>query len=188
MNIIKITTDDIDLVKPYMNDIMSFDNGLIEIIVGWDLAKSKGASILNHIINDTTYWTFSPREKRKIFEEHLKTFLEDSLENMTSKIKINNLNPLDFSTEKDYLNYVKENVVGCDGYLYSNRLYIYCGKTIHHIDMGLLSFISWDLKDKITELITLKKYEELPKNLGKIDIKYIPYLNAKEDIISRDIY
>jgi hypothetical protein len=54
--------------------------------------------------------------------------------------------------------------------------------------MGLLSFISWDLKDKITELITLKKYEELPKNLGKIDIKYIPYLNAKEDIISRDIY
>jgi len=187
MFLIKITTEDTSLVKPYMTEIMSFDEGVIEIIVGWDLAKEKGASILNHKIGENFYWTFSPREKRKVFEEHMNSFLIESLEEIVNKIKINNLNPLDFETRWDYLNFVKKNVSGCDGYLYSDRLYIYCGKTIYHIDMGLLSFMSWDIIDEIKNLITMKKYDELPKNIGNIDIKYIPYLNAKEDNISSDI-
>ena len=180
MNIIKITTDDIDLIKPYMNDIMSFDDGLIEIIIGWDLAKSKGASILNHKISESLYWTFSPREKRKIFEEHLKIFLNESLQNIINKIKINNLNPLDFNSKEDYLKFIKENVGGCDGYLYLNRLYIYCGRSVYHIDLSLLEFMSWNLKDEIKKIITIKEYDKPPKEIGDIDIKYIPYLNAKE--------
>ena len=70
---------------------MSFDEGVIEIIVGWDLAKEKGASILNHKIKENFYWTFSPREKRKVFEEHINSFLIEALEEIVSKIKINNL-------------------------------------------------------------------------------------------------
>ena len=53
--------------------------------------------------------------------------------------------------------------------------------------MGLLSFMSWDIIDEIKDLITMKKYDELPKNIGNIDIKYIPYLNAKEDNISSNL-
>lgn len=187
MNLIKIITDDKDLVKKYMTNIMSFDEGIIKIIVGWELAKNNGYSILNHKIDDLTYWTFSPKEKRKVFEEHLKTFLDEALENIISKIKINNLNPLDFENKWEYYNFIKENVSGCDGYLYSNKLYIYCGKSIHHIDIDLLSFMSWDILEEIKSLLIIKKYDKVPKEIGNIDIKYIPYLNAKEDNISSNV-
>jgi hypothetical protein len=187
MQIIKIITNEKELVQNYMTDIMSFDEGLITIFVGWDLAKNNGYSILNHKVDDLTYWTFSPQEKRKVFEEHLKSFLKESLENIISKIKIKNLNPLDFETKREYFNSIKENVSGCDGYLYSNKLYIYCGKSIYHIDIELLSFMSWDIIDEIKSLLIIKEYDEIPKELGDIDIKYIPYLNAKEDNISSNV-
>jgi hypothetical protein len=180
MYLIKIITNDSDLLKPYMKDSMSFDEGIIEIIVGWDLAKEYGAKILNHKIDENKYWTFSPREKRKLFEEHLESFLKDSLQEIISKIKINNLNPLEFNSKEEYINHIKSNVGGCDGYLYLNKLYIYCGKLIYHIDLGLLEFMSWDIQDEIKKLITIKEYGKPPKEIGDIDIKYIPYLNAKE--------
>jgi hypothetical protein len=187
MGIIKITTEDESLVKSYMTNIMSFDEGLIEIIVGWDLAKSLGGSILNHKISENRYWTFSPREKRKIFEEHLQSFLKESVEEIINKTKINNLNPIDFENEKEYLKFIKQSVGGCDGYLYSNRLYVYCGNLIYHIDLGLLQFMSWDIIDEVKKLITIKEYEKPPKELGDIDIKYIPYLNAKKGNTISDV-
>lgn len=52
MELIKITTKDSNLIKPYMTEIMSFDKGVIEIIVGYDLAKEMGATILNHKIKE----------------------------------------------------------------------------------------------------------------------------------------
>ena len=122
MFLIKITTEDTSLVKPYMTEIMSFNEGVIEIIVGWDLAKEMGASILNHKISENKYWTFSPREKRKIFEEHLVSFIKESLQEIIGKIKINNLNPLEFNSKEEYINHIKSNVGGCNGYLYLNKL------------------------------------------------------------------
>lgn len=188
MKLIKITTNDMDMVKPYMTPTMSFDEGLIEIIVGWDLAKEIGATILNHTIKENVYWTFSPREKRKVFEEHLNSFLNDTLEKMVSKIKVKNINPLDFKTEEEYLKYVSEHVRGCEGYLYSDKLYIYCGNIIHHIDIGLLKFMSWNIINKIKYLIKLKENEEISTHLKNLDTKYIPYLNAKKNNISSNIY
>ncbi len=188
MILIKITTEDKNIMKPYMTDIMSYEEGLIEIIVGYELAKERGASILNHKLNETTYWTFSPREKRKLFQEHLNIFLKESLNTIVSKIKVINLNPIDYNSEEDYLNFIIEHIKGCDGYLYSDRLYVYCGDVIHHIDIGLLNFISWNIVNKIKNLITLKEYEELPSQIKNIDLKYTPYLNAKKDNISSNIY
>ena len=52
MKLIKITTNDTDMVKPYMDATMSFDEGIVEIIVGWDLAKENGASILEHKLKE----------------------------------------------------------------------------------------------------------------------------------------
>lgn len=187
MDLIKITTEEKNLVKNYMNDIMSFDSGIIEIIVGWDLAKERGANILNHKISKNTYWTFSPREKRKIFEEHMKSFVKEGIEGIISDVKINNLNPLEFKTEDNFLQHLKESVQSCDGYLFKNRLYIYCDRKIYHIDMGLLTFLSWDILSKIENIIKMKEYKKIPKVLGDFDIKYIPYLNAKEDNITSDL-
>lgn len=188
MKLIKITTNDTDMVKPYMDTTMSFDEGIIEIIVGWDLAKENGASILEHKLSDDTYWTFSPREKRKLFKQHLKTFLGDYLIKVVSNIQIKNLNPLNFKTEEDYLKNITEHVRGCEGYLYSDRLYIYCGNTINHIDINLLEFMSWNIINKIKEVIKLKEYREIPNLPKNLDIKYIPYLSAEKSNISSIIH
>lgn len=187
MDLIKITTEDINLVKPYMNEIMSFEKGIIEIIVGWDLAKKMGANILNHKISKNLYWTFSPREKRKIFEEQINTFILESINEIISTVKINNLNPLDFESSEEYLIYLKNNIHGCDGYLYSDRLYVYCDNLVYHIDISLLNFLSWDIINEIKSLLKIKEYEKIPKILGNLDIKYIPYLNAKKSNTINDI-
>jgi hypothetical protein len=187
MNLIKITTNEETLVKKYMDDSMSFEKGIIEIIVGWDLAKSRGANILKHKIDKKTYWTFSPREKRKIFEEHIKSFGKEIIGEIINKITINNINPLTFNNVNDLIKHLKGSVRGCDGYLFNDRLYIYCGNTIYHLDMGLLNFLTWDISDHLEEIITLKEYQEKPNFFGGFDIKYIPYLNAKEDDIISNI-
>lgn len=188
MNLIKITTEEDGLIKNYMNDIMSFDCGLIEIIVGWDLAKKRGAKILTHKIDEKTYWTFSPREKRKIFEEQFNTFTEQILTDLIKDVKINNLNPLDFNTEIEYLSYLKKSIQGCEGYLYFDRLYVYCGLQIYHIDTKLLNFLKWDILKEIKDLIIINDIGEIPKTLKDFDIKYIPYLNAKKGNIVSDVY
>lgn len=187
MELIKITTQEKSLVKPYMNDIMSFDTGLVEIIVGWDLAKEKGATILNHKINGNTYWTFSPREKRKVFEEQIKSFVFEIIEGLTKNVQINNLNPLDFNNQTEYLQELKKSITGCGGYLYLNKIYIYCDNNIYHIDTDLLKFLSWDILDEIKNLIEIKENPEIPKVLKDLDIKYIPYLNGKKSNIISNI-
>jgi hypothetical protein len=180
MDLIKITTEEKDLVSSYMNDIMSFDSGIIEIIVGWDIAKERGATILNHKIDKNVYWTFSPREKRKIFEENIKSLVFEGIQSLLSEVKTNNLNPLNFENKIEYLNYLKEAVQGCDGYLYSERLYVYCGREIYHIDISLLNFMSWDIINEIKEILNIKEIGKVPEILKNLDIKYIPYLNAKK--------
>lgn len=188
MDLIKITTEEKDLVSSYMNDIMSFDFGLIEIIIGWDIAKKRGATILNHKIDKNVYWTFSPREKRKIFEENIKSFVFEGIQSLLSEVNVNNLNPLSFKNEADYLNHLKEAIQGCDGYLYSERLYVYCGREIYHIDNGLLNFMSWDIINEIKEILNIKEIGKVPKILKDLDIKYIPYLNAKKSDIIGDVH
>jgi hypothetical protein len=188
MNLIKITTDDEKSVKNHMNDVMSFNEGEYEIIVGWDLAKQRGASILKHKINEKTYWTFSPREKRKIFEENLKTFTNDIIVEILTNVKVINLNPLDFNTENEFFVNIKSNINGCYGYLYSERLYVYKDNLIYHIDMGLLRFLGWDILEQIKDLLNIIEQVETPKTLTGVDMKYIPYLDAKKSNIISNIY
>jgi len=187
MNLIKITTNEVDLVKPYMTPIMSFDEGIIEIIVGWGLAKDKNASILNHNIDNNTYWTFSPREKRKIFEEHIVLFVEDAYKKLIENITIENINPLNFKNKELFLKYIIEQLRGCDGYLYSDRLYIYFGDIIYHIDVNLLKFMSWDIINEIKEILIIKENID-DQNQNYLDIKYIPTLYAKKDTIISNIH
>jgi hypothetical protein len=189
MKILKIITEDKELLKQFMTPNMSFDEGVIEVIVGWGLAKEMGASILNHKISDNKYWTFLPREKRKMFEENIKEFVEVGYKKLIEGVSIKNLNPIKYETQEKFLNSIEKAISGGKGYLYSDRLYVYNGR-IYHIDMGLLDFMLWDIKDNIIEMVeiidvNLKDYEE---DLKYIDIKYIPYLiDAKKDYISSDV-
>ena len=56
MKILKIITVGEDIMKPFMNESMSFNEGIIEVVVGWDMAKEMGASILNHKMRENRYW------------------------------------------------------------------------------------------------------------------------------------
>jgi hypothetical protein len=63
---IKVITKNREEVEKYLDSNFSFENGFITVYIGWDLAKENGASILKHKIDENTYWTFLPIEKRKV--------------------------------------------------------------------------------------------------------------------------
>jgi hypothetical protein len=188
MNIIKVVTEEKDFVKKYMNDIMSFEEGSFVIIVGWEFAKTMGAKILNHKIDDKTFWTFSPREKRKIFEEHMQSFPKEILNSLIKDIKITNINPLDYNTEEDYFFYLKNTVTNCTGYLFNEMLYVYCDNNIYHIDSKLLKFLNWDIFEDIKKLLIIKENKEIPESFKCFDLKFIPYLNGEKNTFVGDFH
>lgn len=187
MSLIKIISE--EKINNLNQEFFSYDKGLITLIVGWELAKSKGASILNHQIDEKTYWTFSPREKRKIFEEDIERYRLLVLNHLKKDKVIINLNPLNFLNPEQLLNYLLNNFCNLNAYLYKESLYLYDKNTIYHIDMGLLSFMSWDIIEKIKDIIKIKEIKkENLKYLKYLDFKYIPYLiDAKENNIISDV-
>lgn len=189
MSLIKIITEEKSVVKRYLDEWVSFDHGLIDLYVGWDLAKSKGFSILNHQVNEKTYWIFSPLEKRKQFEDFINKLKTDVLLKIKTDKTILNIDPLLFNTQKEFLTYLKENVSNLTTYLYKEKLYVYNQNVIHHLDLGLLKFIGWDIVDEVVSILDIRTLDKGYLKYNKIlDVKYIPYLiNAKEDIITSHI-
>lgn len=190
MSLIKITTNEINSVKKYMTELMSFDQGIIELVVGWDLAKEKGAKITNPKIDEKTYWTFLPTEKRNNFLNSIVDIEKIGLEYLISTKKIININPFDYMSENDFLVYIKNDLSECKVYLFKERLYLYEGNDIYHIDMGLLNFMSWDILKEIKNYFDIIELDENEYNkyINYIDFKYIPYLiDAKKNIIISDI-
>jgi hypothetical protein len=187
MGLIKIISEE-NLIN-LDNEFYSNECGIITLIVGWELAKTMGANILHHKIDETTYWTFSPREKRKIYEEDLKKYKNVVLDHLKLNKIIINVNPLNFLNSEQLLNYVLNNFSELNGYLYKGSLYIYNDNKIYHIDIDLLSFMSWDIIDEIRGVINLKTIDnKFLKYLEYLDFKYIPYLiDAKENNIISDI-
>ena len=93
---IKIITNNSSEIKKYLEPIFSTEKGLITVYIGWDLAKENGASILNKKIDENTYWTFLPTEKRKVFEEDLKFFIKTVIEKVKKRVLYHNISVLDF--------------------------------------------------------------------------------------------
>lgn len=177
-----ITNNNTEIIK-YLNNTFSFEKGLITVYVGWDLAKENGASILNKKINENTYWTFLPTEKRKVFEEDLNYFKNIVLNKIKKELVFNNIDVLSFNKKEDLINYIIENFSNFMGYLYKQRIYFYNNKTIYHLDLGFLDFLSWDIVDKLKKIVDIKNLEENEY----LEIKYIPYLiDAKENNIISD--
>ena len=184
MSLIKIITEEKSVVKRYLDEWVSFDHGLIDLYVGWDLAKSKGFSILNHQVDEKTYWIFSPLEKRKQFEDFIVNLKTEVLFKLKQDKVFLNLNPLLFNTQKEFLTYLKENVSNLTTYLYKEKLYAYKENVIHHLDLELLKFIGWDIVDEIISILDVRTLDEGYLKYDKIlDVKFIPYLiDAKENI------
>lgn len=189
MVLFKIITDNKDLVTPHMTKNMSYDEGVIDVIVGWDLAKEMGAKITEHKIKNKTYWTFLPTEKRKIFTEHLKEFKKFAFEEIKKDKIFLNINPFEFETKENLLVYISKELTGKSTYLFNESLYVYDENNIHHIDIGLLKFMSWDIIIDIKNILKIKELKkEYKEYLKYLEIKYIPYLiDAKENITTSDL-
>ena len=111
------------------------------------------------------------------------------LNHLKSDKKTINISPLNFLNSEQLLNYLLNNFCDINAYLYKESLYLYDKNTIYHIDMGLLSFMSWDIIEKIKDIIKIKEIKkENLKYLKYLDFKYIPYLiDAKENNIISDV-
>jgi len=180
---IRVITNNKSLVEKHLESVFSFEKGLINVYIGWELAKENGASILNKKIDENTYWTFLPTEKRKVFEEDLKLFVKIVIEKIKKEVLYTNIDVLNFKTEEEVLDFLIKNFSNFIGYLYKRRIYFYNDKNVYHLDLGFLNFMSWDILDKLKKIINIKTLE---KN-KYLEVKYIPYLiDAKENNIISD--
>ena len=104
--------------------------------------------------------------------------------------KLIDINPLDNESKESLILFIQDELAGCIGYLFKNKLYIYNGNSIYHLDIGLLTFMSWDIIDNIKNMIEIRELieQDYSEYLDYLDIKYIPYLlNAEENTFSRDV-
>lgn len=159
------------------------------LIIGWTLTKSlyPEASILKKKIKDNLYWTFSPTEKRTIFENDLKKYIDKSYKDYIKKIKFYNIDPIIYKIKTiDELLFKLSIVAGGFTYLYVDKIvYVYHDFVIYSIDLELLDFIGFDRKIILSTLKeTTNFFEGELKNfkneLKYLDIKYLPYLIHKD--------
>lgn len=165
-------------------------NELPSLIISWELTKSlyPEASILRKKIKENVYWTFSPAEKRSIFETDLKKYIDKSYNDYIKNIKFFNIDPVIYkiNSNEELIEKIKS-VAGGFTYLYVNKVvYVYHNFIIYSIDLDQLDFIGFDRKiilSTLKEITTFSEENELKnfKNeLKYLDIKYLPYLIYKD--------
>jgi hypothetical protein len=184
-----VTEDGITNVPNNFNVINfeSYENetSVPTLFIGWENTKRilPQSSILNKKITDNLYWTFSSTEKRTIFENDLKSFIQKSYQDFTKNIPYYALDPiiLKIKTTEELLQKLqkfKESFT----YLYENRIvYIYYNSTIISLDLELLKFISFDDNEILEYLKKETKFfenkeKDFKTELKYFDVKYIPYL------------
>ena len=166
-------------------------NDLPTLIIGWELTKSlyPEASILRKKIKDNLYWTFSPTEKRSIFETDLKKYINKSYNDYIKKIKFFNIDPIIYkiNSNEGLIEKIK-NVAGGFTYLYVNKVvYVYHNFIIYSIDLEQLDFIGFDRKIILSTLKETTNFSDcswelknFKNELKYLDIKYLPYLIYKD--------
>ena len=161
------------------------------LIIGWELTKTlcPEASILRKKIKDNLYWTFSPTEKRSVFENDLKKYIDKSYKDYIKNIKFYNIDPIIYKINTiDELLGKLSIVAGGFTYLYVNKVvYVYHNFIIYSIDLELLNFIGFDRKIILSSLKETTNFSDcdwelknFKNELKYLDIKYLPYLIYKD--------
>ena len=161
------------------------------LIIGWELTKTlcPEASILRKKIKDNLYWTFSPTEKRSVFENDLKKYIDKSYKDYIKNIKFYNIDPIIYKINTiDELLSKLSIVAGGFTYLYVNKIvYVYHNFIFYSIDLELLDFIGFDRKIILSSLKETTNFSDcdwelknFKNELKYLDIKYLPYLIYKD--------
>lgn len=184
-----IVTEDSITSIPNNFNVINFESyqkktSVPTLFIGWENTKKilPQSSILNKKIADNLYWTFSSTEKRTIFENDLKSFIQKSYQDFIKNIPYYSLDPiiLKIKTTEELLQKLqkfKESFT----YLYGNRVvYIYHNSSIISLDLELLKFISFDDNEILEYLKKETKFfenkeKDFKTELKYFDVKYIPY-------------
>lgn len=181
-------------LETYLND--GVGNDLPTLIIGWSEVKAnfKSVSILNKTITkglggkNGVYWTFSPKEKRGIYEEELKNFKKKCYEDLTKTVNIHNIDPLLFNIKTtDELILKISKLTNGFGYLYQGRIvYVYKDDKILMFDLDLIEFINFNKELIINsfkqnlQVFSENLEEGFKEELKHVDIRYTPYLKYLE--------
>ena len=138
--------------KIFYNVVDSKDkliHGIPVLCVGVELTKKNypNFNILSMDVGEDIYWTYSPREKRNVYESRLKSFIQKSIDKFKSDIHykyvnvvVDGLSSKDFST----VNYLVFNggktIVS---FLFNGMVYVYDNKnTVYGISLRELKIVS----------------------------------------------
>jgi hypothetical protein len=179
-------------VDENFNVVNSLDDtieGIPTLIVGLGIANKLGIK-LNYVdrkIDDKTYWTFSKKEKRNIFEEDLFYFIENSYNSLINNIDYTFIDVVLFSDDevKSIFNYIKKSSDVVSTHI-DDMLYIFMDKRIFGIDLNQIKFVGGDVEKLVTRIkrwsnVFLDNKEiliEYKNTLGMLndEVKYIPLL------------
>jgi len=149
----KLTVSDFFNVTP---DFSLIDKSLPTLIIGWKEVKElfPDQNILEKKINETTYWTFSKKEKRYRYEEDLKNFINEISSTIEKHANYRFFNFI-LSTEEKRERFIKYVQKGsCFIYHNSRFLYLYNSKDkmTFGISLNDLKYIGYNVYDFISKL------------------------------------
>jgi hypothetical protein len=169
-----------------LNDIIE---GIPTLIIGLDNVKKLDTKLnfVDRKLDDLTYWTFSKKEKRVLFEEDLFYFIENSYKHVKDSVEYIFIDFILFSDRKvsKIFNKIKESNNNIT-FVNERMVYIYSEKYLFGIDLKQVEFLGYNLdlflvKIKELSMVFLDNSEiliEYKNNLGMLDdeVKYIPLL------------
>lgn len=142
--------------------------GIPTLCIGYEFAKKnyKGINILDWKIDESTFWTYGKRERRNVYEEKVKKFIDYSIESSIKSIDYVFISLfLDSDKKKEYL---FENVKSENTYYYiDNVIYIYVPskRVSYGISSDELSYFGIE-KEKLLSFLKKNNSKEIkvPKN------------------------
>lgn len=176
-----------------VDDINNIDNNLPTLIVGLDIVKTiySDFDFLDRKLSDDLFWTFKHTEKKDLFYDDLYYFTEYTTKRLVYSVEYVFIDLIHFSEIKikNIFKDIKKSKKSI-GYLSHNMIYISLDDIIYGLDLNLISYLGYDIEDKISEIKKictvflegediLIKYKDIIEMLNN-EIKYIPYLYSKE--------
>lgn len=160
------------------------------LVVGWDVTKESfdGASIIKKQIDEKTFWTFSPKERKVDYDKDIVSFLSFCYSEIIKDIHYIYVDLI--YDNKPKINKILRKIYNSEKiitYLHNERmLYIYTDKIIFGVDLDVVEYIGIDRNKVINKIKSISsdfltndevfiKYKNLLKNIDN-KYRYIPYI------------
>ena len=166
-NILTRGVFDDDGMYNVVKDKSMINTDIPTLVIGFDFAKENYGKIntLDWTIDKNTYWTFSNREKRQRYDEDVKKFtrqvINDKIKSVEYEFK--NILTMSVSDKKSFVNEINNAKHGVS-YLNNDVIYLCLDKhVVYGVSLKDIEYCGCD-KSKIAELIMKNKSIKILKN------------------------